>query len=153
MTIHQNLLNSFLGNRAARVYHNNYWMKVASLLEGHTHTAHTHLLAIFESPFHLRSIFLDCWRKLEFLEKTKTCTRRTCKLHTAMSQPGFEPGPHDHHAAPSNFWKICLDMKSLSITELLKSWFDFCCNVSSENERYNNNFQYIRWKMLISSTS
>ncbi|MEQ2295330.1 hypothetical protein AMECASPLE_013014, partial [Ameca splendens] len=34
-----------------------------------------------EKPINLTVVFLDCGRKLEFPERTHTCTGRTCKLH------------------------------------------------------------------------
>ncbi|MEQ2209465.1 hypothetical protein XENOCAPTIV_030519 [Xenoophorus captivus] len=36
-------------------------------------------------------MFLDCGRKLEYLERTHACTGRTCKLHAERAQPGVEP--------------------------------------------------------------
>ncbi|MEQ2213537.1 hypothetical protein XENOCAPTIV_016675 [Xenoophorus captivus] len=41
-----------------------------------------------EKPINLTVMFLDCGRKPEYLERTHTCTGRTCKLHAERSPAG-----------------------------------------------------------------
>ncbi|MEQ2290132.1 hypothetical protein AMECASPLE_000388 [Ameca splendens] len=55
--------------------------QVASPSQGNTETHSFTPEGDIEKPINLAVMFLSCWRKPEYPERTHTCTGRTCKLH------------------------------------------------------------------------
>lgn len=108
--------------------------RVASPSQGHLHTnSYTQL----ESPINRTCMFWDCGRKMEYLKKYHTNTRRTFKLHAESHLPESETETlflwGDRAVYPTVFrdmWTSLLFRAQTRLTPVY-SWPCFKCNISS----------------------